>query len=84
MGKGRPTGSCIFGVKREGNDSAMVTVTRGDGGQRVIFFEKGRAIDYDKSQTDSGEFKAKREADLNIIHIGEERYEIPDAVVLGG
>jgi hypothetical protein len=50
----------------------------------VIFFEKGRVIGYDKSQADSGEFKAKREADLNIIHIGEERYEIPDAVVLGG
>jgi hypothetical protein len=28
MGKGQPTGSCIFGVKREGNGSAMVTVTR--------------------------------------------------------
>jgi hypothetical protein len=84
MGKGQPTGSCIFGVKREGNGSAMVTVSRVDGGLRVIFFEKGRAIGYDKSQADSGEFKAKREADLNIIHIGEERYEIPDAVVLGG
>lgn len=84
MGKGQPTGSCAFGVKREGNGSAMVTVTKVDGSKRVIFFEKGRAIGYDKSQADSGEFKATKEVDLNIIHIGEERYEIPDAVILSG
>jgi len=84
IGKGQPTSSCHFGVKREGNGSAMVTVTKADGGQRVIFFEKGDAIGYDQSEADSGEFKANKEADLNIIHIGEERYEIPDAVILGG
>jgi hypothetical protein len=84
MGKGQPTGSCAFGVNREGNGNAMVTVTLVDGRKRVIFFEKGLAIGYDQSQADSGGFKAKKEADLNIIHIGEERYEIPDAVVLGG
>lgn len=84
MGKGQPTGSCAFGVKREGNGSAMVTVTKADGSQRVIFFEKGRAISYDKSEADSGEFKANKEVDLNIIHIGKERYEIPDAVISGG
>jgi len=84
MGKGRPTSSCAFGVKREGNGSAMVIVTKVDGSQRIILFEEGRAIGYDTSQADSGGFKAKKEADLNIIHIGEERYEIPDAVVLGG
>ena len=32
----------------------------------------------------NGRFKAKKEADLNMIHIGEERYEIPDAVPEGG
>ena len=61
-----------------------MTVTKVNGSQRVIIFEKGSAIGYDQSQADSGEFKAKKEGDLNIIHIGEERYEIPDAVVLGG
>jgi len=84
MGKGQPTGSCAFGVKREGNGSAMVTITKIDGSKRVIFFEKGRAIGYDQSQADSGGLKAKKVADLNIINIGEERYEIPDAVILGG
>jgi len=84
MGKGQPTGSCAFGVKREGTGNAMVTVTKSSGSQRVIFFEKGRAIGYDQSQADTGKFKAEKEADLNIIHIGDERYEVPDAVVQGG
>jgi hypothetical protein len=55
-----------------------VTVTKVDGSQRLIFFKKGRAIGYDQSPTGSGTFKADKEADLNVIHIGEERYEIPD------
>ena len=33
---------------------------------------------------DPGEFSATSESDLNIIRIGQERYEIPDAVVSGG
>lgn len=82
--KSQPTGSCAFGVKREGSGSASVAVTKADGSQRVIFFEKGHATGYDKSQAGSGEFKADKESDLNIIHIGEENYEIPDAVIDGG
>jgi hypothetical protein len=84
MGGGQPTGSCPFGVRRQGGGTAMVTVTRPDGRQRVIFFEKGRATGYDQSQADTGAFKATREGDLTTVHIGSERYEIPDAVVSGG
>jgi hypothetical protein len=84
MGKGQPTGSCGFGLKREGNGNAIVTITKIDGGKRVVFFEKGRAIGYDQSQADTGQFKAEKEADLNVIHIGDEHYKIPDAVVQGG
>ena len=84
MGKGQPAGSCPFGITREGGGSAMVTVTKPDGSKRVIFFEKGAATGYDQSQADTGAFKAERKGDLSIIHIGEERYEIVDAVVFGG
>lgn len=77
--EGQPAGSCGFGVKREGSGSARVTVTKADGSQRVIFFGKGRATGYDQSQAGSGEVKATDESDL--IHIGAERYEIPDAVI---
>jgi hypothetical protein len=45
----------------------------------------GRPIGADTSQADGyPEFRATKEGDLNLIRIGSERYEIPDAVVLGG
>jgi hypothetical protein len=84
MGGGQPTGSCAFGVKREGNGSGMVTVTKPDGRTRTIFFEKGRATGADVSQADPGEFRASKESDLHVIRIGQERYEIPDSVIFGG
>lgn len=84
MGDGQPTGSCAFGVTREGNGSGVVTVTKPDGRTRAIFFDSGEAIGYDMSEADPGEFAAEKQSDLNIIHIGPERYEIPDAVIFGG
>lgn len=84
MGGGQPTGSCPFGVTREGNGSGMVTVTKPDGRTRTIFFENGKATGYDMSQADPGEFKAEKKGDVSIIHIGQERYEIFDAVIFGG
>jgi hypothetical protein len=84
MGSGQPPGSCDFGVTREGNGTGMVTVTKPDGRKRVIFFEKGKATGYDENQADPGAFRATRQADLTIVHIGSERYEIPDAVIFGG
>ena len=84
VANGQPNGFCPFGVTREGNGSGLVTVTKPDGRTRVIFFENGTAIGADVSQADPGEFSAKKESDLSIILIGDERYEIPDAVIFGG
>jgi hypothetical protein len=84
MGNGRPTGSCPYGVSRRGNGSANVTVKKPDGRSRVIFFEKGKATGADTSQADPGAFSASKEGDLFIIRIGKERYEIPEAVIVGG
>ena len=84
MGDGASAGTCDFGVVREGNGNGYVTITKPDGSKRTIFFEKGKATGYDSSQADNQEFKAVRESDMYIIHIGEERYEIPDAVIMGG
>jgi hypothetical protein len=81
---GQPTGSCPFGVVRKGGGTGTVTVTKPDGRTRSIFFERGKATGYDMSQADPGEFSASRQGDLNVIRIGSERYEIPDAVVSGG
>ena len=84
MTLGQPTSLCPFGVNREGNGTGIVTITKPDGRTRSIFFEKGKATGYDMSQADRGEFSAQKQADLSIIRIGQERYEIPDAVIFGG
>jgi len=84
MSAGQPPGSCAFGVKREGQGNGLVTVTKPEGGTRTIFFKKGRATGYDVSQADRSAFKASRQGDSTIVRIGEERYEIPDAVINGG
>jgi hypothetical protein len=84
MARSQPTGSCPFGVRREGNGSGIVTVTKPDKRTRAIFFENGEAAGYDANEADPGKFSAERHGDLSIIRIGEERYEIPDAVILGG
>ncbi|WP_019501480.1 hypothetical protein [Pseudanabaena sp. PCC 6802] len=84
MGGGQPTASCRFGVVRKGNGNGTVTVTKPDGRTRSIFFENGKATGYDRSQADRGSFSASKQSDLNIIRIGQERYEIPDAVIFGG
>ena len=84
MTPSQPTGSCPFGVVRESNGGGMVTVTKPDGRTRTIFFENGTATGADTSEADPGEFKVEKQGDLNIIRIGEERYEIPDAVIFGG
>lgn len=80
----QPLGECPFGVARAGGGYATVVVTRPGGGTRAIFFRMGRPIGADTSEADPGDFAATREGDLNRIRIGTERYEIPDAVILGG
>lgn len=79
-----PGGSCSFGVRREGNGTGFVTITKADGRTRTIYFNNGRATGYDQSQADLGRFESFKQGDMNIINIGQERYEIPDAVIFGG
>jgi hypothetical protein len=82
---GQPMGACDFAVARACGGWATVVVTRPDGRPRVITFANGRAIGAGTSEADpGGPFRATREADLHTIRLGDERYEIPDAVVLGG
>ena len=83
--RGQPMGQCDFGVARAGGGYATVVVTLSDGRTRAIFFRMGIPMGADTSQADGyGEFRATKESDLNLIRVGDERYEIPDAVVLGG
>jgi hypothetical protein len=82
---GRPMMQCPFGVARAGGGYATVVIKKPDGRARAIFFRMGKPIGADTSQTDgSPEFGTTKESDLHLICIGNERYEIPDAIVLGG
>lgn len=83
--KGRPMGRCKAGVARDPGGTATVVVKRPDGRTRAIFFEKGRAVGADLSQADgSMHFWAAKRGDLYVIEAGNERYEIPEAMVFGG
>jgi len=82
---GQPMGQCEFGVARAGGGYATVVIKKPDGRTRAIFFRMGRPIGTDVSESEGRlEFSATKDGDLHRIRIGDERYEIPDAVVLGG
>jgi heat shock protein HslJ len=82
---GQPMGQCESGVARAGGGYATVVIKKPDGRTRAIFFRMGRAIGADTSQADGyPPFRATRQGDLTLISVGDERYEIPDAVILGG
>jgi heat shock protein HslJ len=82
---GQPMIECEFGVARVGGGYATVVITQPDGRTRAIFFRMGRPIGADTSETDGyPDFSASKESDLHFIRVGDERYEIPDAVIFGG
>lgn len=83
---GQPMGQCAFGVARAGGGDATVVVTKPDGTRRAIFFTRGLALSADASQADPAafDFTATKEADLTLLRVGTERYEIPDAAIFGG
>lgn len=82
---GQPMTECSFAVSRAGGGYATVVIPRPDGRSRAIFFRSGIPIGADASQADGyPEFSAGKESDLHLIRIGDERYEIPDAVIFGG
>lgn len=82
---GQPMEQCEFGVARAGGGYATVVVKKPDGRTRAIFFSMGRPIGADVAESEGRlEFRATKQGDLHRIHIGNERYEITDAVILGG
>jgi len=83
--RGQPMTECEFGVARAGGGYATVVIKKPDSINRAIFFRMGKPTGADTSEADGyPEFSANKEDDLHIIRIGDERYEIPDAVILGG
>lgn len=83
MAAGQPMTSCPFGVRRAGQGAARVTVFLPNDASRVIRFEQGRVTGIEGSASGVS-FSAERENDLTRVRSGDERFEIPDAVVFGG
>jgi heat shock protein HslJ len=82
---GQPMGQCEFGVARAGGGDATVVVKKPDGRTRAIFFRMGRPLGADVAESEGRrDFRATKEGDLHRIRVGNERYEIRDAVIFGG
>ncbi len=60
-------------------------ITKPDGSKHAVFFLLGRAVGADNSQADGYPgFETIKQQDRFLIRVGSERYEIPEAVILGG
>jgi hypothetical protein len=82
---GQPFTNCNFGVVRKGDRSGYIKVFWPDGGNRVIYFESGSPKDYDMSEADGGvRMKVSKHSDLFTISIGDQRFEVPEALITGG
>lgn len=78
---GQPMTLCHADVRRRGKEEADVVVTWPEGGERLIRFRSGKPEGSDAGE----EIRFTREADLHMIRIGKsERFEIPNALALGG
>lgn len=75
---GQPMSSCQFGVVRAPGGGAVTVQWRG-GGTRLIRFERGVP-----ASSDGGAVTFERREDLFMIRVGDERFEIPEAVITGG
>lgn len=80
--KGQPKVPCRFGVVRQGLGKAEVSVFLPGGQTRILRFENGVPSGSDAPA--DARLSFKHQADLFLISINAERFEIPEAVVNGG
>jgi hypothetical protein len=74
--------SCKASVIRRANNSGTVVVTNPEGQKRQFLFVKGKAVASDQPE----KLTVQRRGDVSVLALGEnfERYEIVDALVVGG
>ena len=84
----QPMRQCEAGVIRNADGTAVVRVKWPDGRSRNLFFDRTGAVGADVSQADGPDaqgFKVEKVEDLYKIALGtKERYEVPEALVVGG
>lgn len=71
---------CAFGVVRDGPGNAGVWIALGDGVERQILFEGGKPI----AANTAAPLGFDDAGGVFLVRVGDERYDIPDAVVNGG
>ncbi len=82
--QGQPMGKCAFGVARGTGGDATVVVTFPNGFKRKLFFTHGVFIRADSSMSGAGfDTDWRTKGNLHIIRVDDQRYELPDAVILG-
>jgi len=77
---------CDFGVVRNGDGTGYIQVTWPDGGMRIINFEDNTPAYFDKAEAD-GDAKmtvTKSDDGVFVVLIGEQRFQFPEAVIVGG
>ena len=81
-GRSGKAASCKASVIRRDNNSATVVVTTPEGQKRQFLFVKGKAVASDQPER----LSVQRRGDGSVLSLGEnhERYEIVDALVVGG
>lgn len=74
-------GDCAAGVVRRGHDGTATVELRGGGTLRRLLFVHGALVATDSAQ----DAAASRQGDTSTVTIGgDERYEVPDALLNGG
>ena len=83
-GAGQALRACRFGAARGPGGYATVVVDLPSGRRRALFFRLGVAMGADTSQADGyPDVHASRVGDHHVIAIGDERYEVPAALIDG-
>ena len=87
-GNGQTKTMCKFGVVHHSDRSTTVVVYWPDGATRAIFFSvRGRVIGTAASASNRpmpGDTVTRKNGGINLISVGNERYEIEDSVLSGG
>jgi hypothetical protein len=85
--EGAPAGLCEAGVVRGTETGTFIEVKLPDGRLRIIFFNAdGSFLTFSTAEADGTAampIASSREGDTTIATLGTERYEIPDAFVMG-
>ena len=80
--RGQAMGTCVAAVSRSGGGDATVVVTFPNGFARRLYFVHGEFVSASATMSGVGtDTDWRRESDLHVIRVDDQRYELPDALV---